>query len=77
MSQHRPLFNLFCLFKHTLQILQQIHLWKNVHPVYGAGIRTHDHYMFPWVTKNHLHSIVSSLMKIKTYFGKKTENSYE
>ena len=32
----------FRLFKHTLQILQQIGMWKNVHPVYGAGIQTHD-----------------------------------
>ena len=25
-----------------MQLLQQINL-KNVHPVYGAGIQTHDH----------------------------------
>ena len=31
----------FRLFKQTLQFLQQIYV-KNVHPVYGAGIRTHD-----------------------------------
>ena len=31
-------FMYFCLFK---QFLQQIHM-KNVHPVYGAGIRTYD-----------------------------------
>ena len=35
-----PLFNLFSPFQ-TLQFLQQINV-KNVHPVYGAGIRTHD-----------------------------------
>ena len=29
------------LFKQTLQFLQQMYV-KNVHPVYGAGIRTHD-----------------------------------
>ena len=29
------------LFKQTLQFLQQIYV-KNDHPVYGAGIRTHD-----------------------------------
>ena len=29
------------LFKQTLQFLQQIYV-KNVHPVYGAGIRTHN-----------------------------------
>ena len=32
-------FIYFCLFKQTLQFLQQIYV-KNVHPVYGAGIRT-------------------------------------
>ena len=29
---------IFLFFKHTLQILQQIDMLKNVHPVYGAGI---------------------------------------
>ena len=32
MGQHRPLFHL-CVFKQTLQILQQICMWKIVHPV--------------------------------------------
>ena len=32
---------IFVLFKQTLQFLQQIYV-KNVHPVYGAGIQTHD-----------------------------------
>ena len=35
-------FIYFCLFKHTLQILQQTGMWRNVHPLYGARIRTHD-----------------------------------
>ena len=35
-------FIYFRLFNHTFQILQQIGMWKNVHPVDGAGIRTHD-----------------------------------
>ena len=34
-------FVYFRLFKQTLQFLQQINV-KNVHPVYGAGIRTHE-----------------------------------
>ena len=34
-------FIYFRLLKQTLQFLQQINV-KNVHPVYGAGIRTHD-----------------------------------
>ena len=33
---------IFGFFKQTLQFLQQIGMWKNVHPVYGAGIQTHD-----------------------------------
>ena len=32
---------IFGLFKQTIQFLQQINV-KNVHPVYSAGIRTHD-----------------------------------
>ena len=40
MGQPRPLFCLFSVFfKQTLQFLQYV---KNVHPVYGAGIRTHN-----------------------------------
>ena len=36
------LFTFIFLFSiQTLQLLQQINV-KNVHPVYGAGIRTHD-----------------------------------
>ena len=38
MDHPRPLFR---LFKQTLQSLQQINV-KNVHSVYGAGIRNHD-----------------------------------
>ena len=42
MGHPRPLFRLFIsLFKQIIQILQQINV-KNVHPVSGAGIRTHD-----------------------------------
>ena len=43
MGQPRPLLSfIFGLFKQTsLQILQQINL-KNVNPVYGVGIQTHD-----------------------------------
>ena len=32
---------IFDLFKQTIQFLQQINV-KNVHPVYGAGIQTHN-----------------------------------
>ena len=35
------IFVYFRLFKQTLQFLQQI-IEKNVHPVFGAGIWTHD-----------------------------------
>ena len=34
-------FVYFRLFKQTLQFSQQINV-KNVHPVYGAGIQTHN-----------------------------------
>ena len=36
-------FIYFRLFKQTLQFLQQINV-KNVHPEYGAGIQTHNHW---------------------------------
>ena len=37
-----PLFFIyFHLFKQTLQFLQQINV-KNVHPVYRAGVQTHN-----------------------------------
>ena len=42
MGQPRPRFRYFGLFKQTsLHFLQQIYV-KNVHPVNGAGIRTHN-----------------------------------
>ena len=42
MGHPRLLFHLFSdFFKQTIQILQQINV-KNVHPVSGAGIQTHD-----------------------------------
>ena len=34
-------FFIFVLFKKSLQFLQRIYV-RNVHPVYGAGIRTHN-----------------------------------
>ena len=37
----RFFFLSFCLFKQTLQFLQQIYV-KIVHSVYGAGIQTRD-----------------------------------
>ena len=42
MGQLRPLFNLFSTFQAHLTNLTTIGVWKNVHPVYSAGIRTHD-----------------------------------
>ena len=40
-GQPRPLFHYFRLFKHTLQLSQQITA-KKVHPVYSARIQTHN-----------------------------------
>ena len=36
------LFFIYFVFSNTLKNLQQIHMWKNVYPIYGAGIKTHD-----------------------------------
>ena len=41
MGHSRPLFNYFLIFKQTLQFVLQIYV-KNVHPVNGHGIQTHD-----------------------------------
>ena len=41
MGQPRDLVVYFRLFKQILQFLQQINV-KNVHPVYSAGIQTHN-----------------------------------
>ena len=42
MIQSRPLLlYIFGLFKQTKQFFQQMFV-KNVHPLYGAGIRTHN-----------------------------------
>ena len=42
MSQPRPLFRLFSVFSNKqYNFLQQLNV-KNVQPVYGARIRTHD-----------------------------------
>ena len=42
MGQPRPLFCLFSVFSNKHYNFYNKYLWKNVHPVYGAGIRTHD-----------------------------------
>ena len=43
MCRPRPLFHLFSVFlkQTSIQFCNRL-MWKNVHPVYGAGIRTHD-----------------------------------
>ena len=43
-ANHGLFLFIFGLFKQTIQFLQQINVKKcpNVHPVYGAGIWTHD-----------------------------------
>ena len=43
MGQPRPLFSLFLVFsnKHHYNFYNK-YVWKNVHPVYCTGIRTHD-----------------------------------
>ena len=41
MGHPRPLFRLFSVFSKKHQFYNKL-MWKNVHPVYGTGIRTHD-----------------------------------
>ena len=43
MGQTQPLFRLFSVFfkQTSIQFYNKL-MWKNVHPVYGTGIRTHD-----------------------------------
>ena len=43
MGHPRPLFRLFLVFfkQVSIQFYNKL-MWKNVHPVYGTGIRTHD-----------------------------------
>ena len=42
MGQLRPLFHLFSSFQRHITIFTKKINVKNVHPVYSAGIRTHD-----------------------------------
>ena len=50
MDQPRPLFCLFSVFiTLKIQFLQQINVKNVVHPVYGAGIRTHDLSKMCWL----------------------------
>ena len=42
MGQPRPLFHLFTVFSNKHYNFYNKYMWKNVHPVYGAGIRTHN-----------------------------------
>ena len=42
MGQPRPLFRLFLVFSNKQYNFCNKKLWKNVHPEYGAGIRTHN-----------------------------------
>ena len=72
MGQPQPLLSfIFGLFKQTsLQFLQQINV-KNVHPVYGAWIRTHDHGSRPYK----LHG-VCNLPSYKMKVGNFKRNRY-
>ena len=42
MGQQWPLFHLFLVFSTKHYNFYNNYMWKNVHPVYGAGIQTHD-----------------------------------
>ena len=66
---------IFGLFKQTLQFLQQIYV-KNVHPVYGARIRTYDLRnvsLFPITTRPGI--LVWPLIKISIKYNSSPLNS--
>ena len=42
MGNPRPLFNLFSVFFKRHYNFYNKFMWKNVHPVYGTGIQTHN-----------------------------------
>ena len=41
-GQPWPLFRLFSVFSNKQYNFYNKYMWKNVHPVYGAGIWTHN-----------------------------------
>ena len=41
-GQPRPLFRLFFVFSNKQYNFYNKSMWKNVHPIYGAGIWTHN-----------------------------------
>ena len=52
MGQPRPLFHLFLSFKTHITNFTTNSYVKNVHPVYGAGIRTHDLWNMSFLPKS-------------------------
>ena len=42
MGQPSPLIILFPVFSNKHYNFHNKYMWKNVHPVYGAGIQTHN-----------------------------------
>ena len=42
MGQPQPLFRLFLIFSNKQYNFYNKYMWKNVHAVYGAKIRTYD-----------------------------------
>ena len=42
MGQPRPPFHLFAVFSNKQNSFYNKSMWKNVRPVYGTGIRTHN-----------------------------------
>ena len=57
MGQPRPLFCLFSVFSNKQYNFYNKYMWKNVHPVYSAGIQTHKllwHESLPITTRPRL-----------------------
>ena len=51
MGQQWPLFHLFLVFSTKHYNFYNNYMWKNVHPVYGAVIRTHERESLPITTR--------------------------
>ena len=64
---------IFGLFKQINQFLQKKTIWKNVHPVYIAGIRTHNlskHEPSPINTRPGLPPQEELVISLQSIFGK-------
>ena len=84
MGHPRPLFGLFQsipvlffgLFQTNINIIFTANQCENVHPVYGAGIRTHDLQIASlWASAHSLYAVygVNKPMTLKNWFVRAKE----